>query len=77
MSNFDIRDEQIDFRIDRAIIVYIRYWDTPLVGEYRGSVVAVIPYQSEDGKQCALKVAQQIVAANPDCSMTYEDELCC
>lgn len=43
-----------------------------LVGDSKGTIVAVIPYQSEDGKQNAFKIARQIASANIDYTLDYD-----
>lgn len=67
----EIADEKIDWTIWTAIVVRTREWKhNCLVGDYRGCVVAVIPYQSEEGKANALSIARQIISASPDCTFS-------
>ena len=73
MANFKVSDELIEFEISRAIIVRVQNWgNNYLVGDSKGSIVAVILYQSKDGKQNALKIAQQIVEANIDYTLAHD-----
>lgn len=64
-----ISDEHIAFGIEKAVVVYVKDWTANyLVGDCKGCVVALIPYQSEDGRQNALSIARQIIASNLDVS---------
>jgi hypothetical protein len=73
MTNFKVSDEVIDFQISRAVVVRVQDWkNNYLVGDSKGTIVALIPYQSEDGKQNALKIARQIVSANIDFTLDYD-----
>jgi hypothetical protein len=71
-----VSNEVIDWTIWNAIVVRVQDWkNNSLVGDYRGCVVALIPYQSEEGKQNALSIAEQIVAANPNCVLRISEEV--
>lgn len=73
MGKFDFSDESIDWGIKTAIVVRtFEVKNNSLVADFRGSVIAVIPYQSESGRQNALKVAKQICAANIDFAFETE-----
>ncbi len=73
MTKFKVSDELIDFQISRAVVVRVQDWkNNYLVGDSKGTIVAVIPYQSEDGKQNAFKIAQQIASANIDYTLDYD-----
>lgn len=68
-----ISDELLGFQVSNAIVVRVQDWkNTYLVGDSKGGIVALIPYQSEDGKQNALKIARQIVNANIDYTLDYD-----
>jgi hypothetical protein len=73
MTDFKVLDEVIDFQSSRTVVVRIQDWkNNYLVGDSKGTIVTVIPYQSEDGKQNALKIARQIVSANIDFTLDYD-----
>lgn len=73
LGDLDILDELIDFEISQAIVVRVKNWENNfLVGNFKGAIVAVIPYQSQDGRQNALKIARQIAAADIDYTLDYD-----
>lgn len=73
MTHLKVSDELLDFQILRAVVVRVQSWgNNYLVGDSKGTIVAVIPYQSEDGKQNALKIAKQIASANIDYTLDYD-----
>ena len=73
MKPFTVSVEFIEFDITHAIVVRVQDWkNTYLAGDFKGSIVALIPYQSENGKQNALKIARQIVDANIDYTLDYD-----
>lgn len=66
---------ETNWNISNAIVIRVESWkDNYLVGDHRGCIVALIPYQSEEGKQNALNIAKQIIAANPDCNWYASEE---
>lgn len=61
MSAITVSEETMSWSIEKAIVVRIKEWETNnLVGDYRGCVVALIPYQSEQWRLDATEIANQI-----------------
>ena len=74
MTTLKMSDEFIDFDVSHVIVVRVQdRKNNYLVGDSKGSVVALIPYHyhSRDGKQNALKIARQIVDANIDYTLDH------
>ena len=67
---YQVEDDNSDGFND-CIVVYSKDFNLPLIGDYRGVRLAVIPYSNDEGKQLAEGLARLYTAAlekyNPGC----------